>query len=156
MSTTLRESLSGRGPVAKILLTGAALSAVGLIGAGVAGAAGASTTAGHPVTARTSHSVVVKTTTPKTTEPTGGTDTDTINVQSGDQTSPDKPGATEAKDSTEPTSGADTDNVQSGDQTGVDKPAATESKDSAEPTSGADTDNVQSQSGDQSGPDTGQ
>ena len=120
MSTKLRDSLSGRGPVPKILLAGAALSAVGLIGAGAASVAGASTTSGHPVTAGTSHSVVAKATTPKTTEPTSGPDTD--NIQSGDQTGPDKPGATETKDSAEPTSGPDTDNinVQSGDQNGPD------------------------------------
>lgn len=121
MSAKLRDSFRGRGPVPKILLAGAALSAVGLIGAGAANAAGAFTTAGHPVTSGSTHTVVVKTAKATTAEPTTGKDTD--NVQAGDQTSPEKPGtsdtkdSTETKDSSEPT-GEDTDNIQSGDQSG--------------------------------------
>ena len=120
MSTKLRDSFRRRGPVPKILIAGAALSAVGLIGAGAASAAGAATTSGHAVT--TNHAVTTK------AEPTGP---DTDNIQSGDQTTPDatsvstvskvdKATAGDKSDTTESTTGKDTDNIQSGDQTGPD------------------------------------
>lgn len=88
----------------------------------------------------------------------GASDTSGLDVQSGDQTSPDVAGAT-SESATEvagdPAGGATDPNgvdVQSGDQTTRDVAGAASESDSATGTS--DGDNVQFQSGDQTGPDT--
>ena len=78
-------------------------------------------------------------------EPTSTVDTDNIQLQQGDQTSPD----TSATSTTsEPTSTVDTDNVQQGDQTSPDTSATSST---SEPTSTVDTDNIQLQQGPQTG-----
>lgn len=80
-------------------------------------------------------------------ESTTGPDTD--NVQSGDQTTPDKPATAAKATAAQTTSGADTDKVQSGDQAGPetpDKASATEPAESPE-TPGSETESANGSDG---------
>ena len=81
-----------------------------------------------PVTTPTVTSQSVPSVTPSVDAPESGGTSDTAgdNVQSGDQTTPDVPGATGETDSTN--GSTDGDNVQSGDQTTPDVPGATDSE----------------------------
>ncbi|GEM_PF-2447026 len=88
----------------------------------------------------------------------GASDASGVDVQSGDQTTPDVAGATSetAGEAAGDAAGGASDpngvDVQSGDQTTPDVAGAASETDSA--TGATDGDNVQFQSGDQTGPDT--
>lgn len=80
-------------------------------------------------------------------ESTTGPDTDTM--QSGDQTTPDKPATASKATAAQSTTGADTDSVQSGDQSAAetpDKAGASESADGAE-TPGSETESASGSDG---------